>query len=415
MERFNLFEVYGVELEYMLVDADTLDVRPIADELFAQLTGRITSDVERGPATWSNELAAHVIELKTSSPVRSLDDLPHVFSDAIDDLQPALTSLHLTLMPTAMHPWMDPRRETRLWPHENAAIYQTFHRIFDCHRHGWANVQSVHLNLPFADDQQFARLHTAVRLVLPLLPALAASSPIVEGCVGEQLDGRLTHYVDHCARVPSLMGPVIPEAIEDRNVYRKQIFGPISTDIASLDPEGIMQVEFLNARGAIARFDRGSIEIRLMDVQESPQADVAICAAVTGVLQLLVAETWSSQSEQATASCQALRSLLDKTLRDAERAELDDPAYLRHFGIEADTLAAGEVWRILVEQTKPHVEFPSSLEEPLDVILKQGTLARRILKALGDPPPGQSLDRRQLAGIYRQLASCLQRGMLFQP
>ena len=41
----------------------------------------------------------------------------------------------------------------------------------------------MHVNLPFADDAQFARLHAAIRLVLPLLPALAASSPIAEGSV----------------------------------------------------------------------------------------------------------------------------------------------------------------------------------------------------------------------------------------
>ena len=80
MEPYHLFEVYGVELEYMLVDAETLDVRPVADELLARLGGAITSDVERGPVTWSNELAAHVVELKTTEPVQCLNDLPQVFS-----------------------------------------------------------------------------------------------------------------------------------------------------------------------------------------------------------------------------------------------------------------------------------------------------------------------------------------------
>ena len=216
MERFNLFEVHGVELEYMLVDAQTLDVRPRVDDVLAKLAGRVTSDVERGEATWSNELAAHVVELKTTAPSRSLDRLAAVFSAAIDDLQPVLSELNLRMLPTAMHPWMNPASETKLWPHENAAIYQAFDRIFNCHTHGWANVQSVHLNLPFADDVQFERLHAAVRLVLPLLPALAASSPIVESRVADQLDSRLVHYFGHCSRVPSLIGDVIPEPIYDQ-------------------------------------------------------------------------------------------------------------------------------------------------------------------------------------------------------
>lgn len=415
MESYHLFEVYGVELEYMLVDAETLEVRPIADQLLARLAGEITSDVERGAVTWSNELAAHVVELKTTEPVRSLHDLPQVFSAAIEELRLPLSELGLSLLPSAMHPWMDPRRETSLWPHENANIYQTFHRIFDCHRHGWANVQSVHLNLPFADDQEFARLHAAVRLILPLLPAVAASSPIVDGCVGQQLDSRLIHYIGHCDRVPSLTGPVIPEPIYDRVNYRKQIFGPIAVDIAPLDPEQVMQVEFLNARGAIARFDRGSIEIRLMDVQEYPQADVAICAAVAGVLKLLIAETWSTQQQQAAVTCESLRALLDDVVRDADRAILSDPEYLRHFGIEAPSVRAGELWQVLLEQLQATAPLPASQQAPLGLILDQGPLARRLLHAIGDPPTGSPVDRSQLHQLYRQLAGCLQQGQPFVP
>jgi gamma-glutamyl:cysteine ligase YbdK (ATP-grasp superfamily) len=91
-----------------------------------------------------------------------------------------LEPLGARLMPTAMHPWMNPAAETRLWPHDQAEIYQAYDRVFGCSQHGQANLQSMHLNLPFANDAEFARLHAAVRLVLPILPALAASSPIVE-------------------------------------------------------------------------------------------------------------------------------------------------------------------------------------------------------------------------------------------
>ena len=84
-------------------------------------------------------------------------------------------------MPTGMHPWMDPAREFELWPHGDREIYAAFDRIFDCRGHGWANLQSMHLNLPFADDDEFGRLHAAIRALLPLLPALAASSPFADG------------------------------------------------------------------------------------------------------------------------------------------------------------------------------------------------------------------------------------------
>ena len=38
--RLSLFEAFGIEIEYMIVDAATLDVRPICDRLFTEVAGR---------------------------------------------------------------------------------------------------------------------------------------------------------------------------------------------------------------------------------------------------------------------------------------------------------------------------------------------------------------------------------------
>ncbi len=133
-----------------------------------------------GAISWSNELVAHVVELKTSEPAAALAGLAQAFAEHVRRINDLLRPLGARLMPTGMHPWMDPARETRLWPHDYSEVYANFDRIFDCRGHGWSNLQSVHLNLPFADDEEFGRLHAAIRLLLPILPALAASSPIVE-------------------------------------------------------------------------------------------------------------------------------------------------------------------------------------------------------------------------------------------
>ena len=45
-----VFDAFGIELEYMIVDRETLDVRPICDELFREATGSDASDFEpEGP------------------------------------------------------------------------------------------------------------------------------------------------------------------------------------------------------------------------------------------------------------------------------------------------------------------------------------------------------------------------------
>ncbi len=52
---FSLFEAYGVEMEYMIVDRTTLKVKPICDQYFEKVAGEIVSDVDAGRITWSNE------------------------------------------------------------------------------------------------------------------------------------------------------------------------------------------------------------------------------------------------------------------------------------------------------------------------------------------------------------------------
>ena len=72
MAELGLFEGYGIELEYMLVDVQTLAVAPIADRVLATAAGEPCSAIEVGPIAWSNELALHVIEVKTNGPVAEL-------------------------------------------------------------------------------------------------------------------------------------------------------------------------------------------------------------------------------------------------------------------------------------------------------------------------------------------------------
>ncbi|MEJ2491706.1 MAG: glutamate-cysteine ligase family protein, partial [Desulfuromonadales bacterium] len=293
-----LFDGFGIELEYMIVDRDTLAVLPIADRLLQSPTGEIVNEVEHGALCWSNELVLHVIELKTRGPAASLAGLAEEFTRQIGTINQLLVPFNGMLMPGAMHPWMEPDRDTCLWPHGDRSIYAAYDRIFGCRGHGWSNLQSAHLNLPFANDAEFGRLHAAVRLLLPLLPAIAAASPVVNGRLTGLLDNRIEAYRLNQARIPSITGQVIPEAVFSRAAYQETILARLYQDIAPHDSDRILQEEWLNSRGAIARFDRNAIEIRLLDVQESPYADLAIIQLVVAVLRELVTEAQASYAEQ---------------------------------------------------------------------------------------------------------------------
>ncbi|NMF87718.1 glutamate-cysteine ligase family protein [Aromatoleum petrolei] len=402
------FSGCGIELEYMIVDRDTLAVLPIADRLLRDADGGQLAEVPRGEFAWSNELVLHLVELKNVRPSANLDVLGPGFQAEIRRIDAELAHYNARLMPTAMHPWMDPARETRLWPHDNAAIYRSYDRIFDCRQHGWANLQSMHVNLPFAGDTEFARLHAAVRVLLPLLPALAASSAVADGRRRHELDFRMESYRFHPRRVPSLMGSVIPDNASSRAEYEAKVLAPMYRDIAPLDIEGVMQHEWLNTRAAIPRFDRSALEIRIIDLQECPQADLAIAAATTAVAQALFENRWSSLAAQQAIDTATLAAMLLDTIRDADRAVIADPAYLRLFHFPHGCCEVRELWRHLLDACAGHPLLTPATQPALDTLLNCGPLARRILAAVGEP-----FDRERLAAVYRELCDCLAAGRLF--
>lgn len=406
-----LFEGVGVELEYMIVDAQTLAVRPVADAILRDADGTPCGSLEVGQMGWSNELVAHVIELKTKRPATSLPEVARHAQEDVREINRRLQATGACLLPTAMHPWMDPRTETHLWPHEYGEVYQAFNRVFGCQGHGWSNLQSMHLNFPFADDAEFARLHAAIRLVLPLLPALAASSPVMDGRLTGILDNRLAVYRTNCVRVPAITGRVIPEAVFSRADYERNILERIYADIAPHDPEGILQDEWLNARGAIARFGRQSIEIRLLDIQECPAADLAIAELILRVLRRLVAGEWSSLEFQQSFTEDELAPTLDQTIQHAGQAVVDQPQLLQAFGLPPGVRTVRAVWESLAERVLPAVEAASQpWLSALEVILDRGCLARRIQSALGASP-----SRARLHAVYRELAGHLESGSPWIP
>ncbi|MDX1376187.1 MAG: glutamate-cysteine ligase family protein [Burkholderiales bacterium] len=410
-KALHAFAGAGIELEYVIVDRDTLAVRPIADALLRDAAGGVVNTLSRGRFGWSNELVLHLLELKSERPEAGLESLAEGFQGEVHAMNARLAPLGARLMPTGMHPWMNPRGETRLWPHEYAEIYATYDRVFDCRRHAWANVQSMHLNLPFAGDAELARLLAAARRVLPILPALAASSPFADGAPQTVLDYRMQCYLTHAARVPSMLGEIVPEPVRSEAAYRAEILAPMYREIAPFDPEGVMQDEWLNARGAIARFDRSALELRVIDTQECPAMDIAVAAAAIGALRACYDGRLANEDPAAPFSTGRLVKILRACIADADAAVIDDAGYLAALGLRARRATAGELWRHLVDATLGLVGTPEERalwRERLALILDEGPLARRILHAVGRDAP-----RRRLEAVYAELCDCLQAGRAF--
>ncbi|MBZ9728992.1 glutamate--cysteine ligase [Salegentibacter sp. JZCK2] len=405
--KYHLFEVFGIELEYMLIDASSFKVNPIVDQLFISKNGEITSDIENGKIEWSNELVAHVVELKTNGPTGDLDSLDLLFAENIKEVNLLLKEKNTRLLPSAAHPLMDPATETQLWKHSNNKIYALYNRIFDCSGHGWSNVQSMHINLPFFDDNEFDKLHAAVRLLLPIMPALSASSPIFEGKDTGFKDARMLVYKSNQKEIPEMTGKVIPEQVFNKADYNKTIFEPINKAIKPHDTENILDQHFLNSRGAIARFDRNAIEIRVLDVQECPKADMAVTILIIECLKLLVSEELIPIDEQKKWHEDELFKIFDAVIKDAENTKISNKEYLRIFGL-SQTIEIKEIWRILFSKVKRNMAYKH--QESIKFLMNNGSLSTRILKSIGD-----DFSEENIRKTYLKLADCLEENEFFKP
>ena len=189
-----------------------------------------------------------------------------------------------------------------------------------------------------------------------------------------------------------------------RQHFSNQIFEPFHLNFYSFD---FLDHHFLNSRGAISRFDRNAIEIRLVDIQECPKADVAVCVLIIEVLKLLVNESLVSLKHQKKWEKEPLFDILNDAIKNGENSVITNLDYLQLFGLKEATNQQN-VWKHLFNLVKGTVN--ESHLEALNTILTQGTLATRILKAIDT-----DFSEANIKKVYTVLSVCLQKNEVFNP
>lgn len=401
VKRPRLFESITVAPRCMVVDRETLAVRPIVDRIFREITGGDAAQVLRGEMRWTSALPAHVVSIEPVKGVRSPRTLERKLNAEIRTLDAALAKHGAILLPTAAHPFMDPASETVLWPGRGHEVYEAYDRVLGCRQHGWSNSQSLRLDLPFSTDEEFTKLHAAVRMVLPIIPALCASSPLLDERATDALDARLAAWGQRTVKLPELAGPLIPEAVFTQEDYYREIFAPIGKALAAVDPDGVLDHLSANARVAVARFDQGTISVRVIDAQECVSADLATAELVIAVIKAMVQGRWVSSYLQRAWGEADLVAIYQRVVKDGLRAVINDKDYLLMFGVlREEKMSARELWAHLIQETR------SGLSEHVllhgSTILKNGNLADRILRRTGRKP-----SRQKLVQVYRDLSTCL--------
>ncbi len=280
----------GPEHELSIVDTNLAPL-PIADKVIKEYCGKIKNFVELPNFTFGKELQLHVMEIKANEPFRSPTTFEETMQQAVETLSDfLLRKFGAYLLGTGMHPLLR-LEQTAVWSHRHRKIYESYAKVFNLKQHGWLNIQSFHLNLPFQREKDGIRIHNLLSGVCPYLPAISASSPIYEGVFGDSVDNRLNFYKANQRQVPSVSGEVVPEYASSFENYKTEIIAGYSRDLkAAGAAEDILGREWINSRGVIFRFDRSALEVRVMDEQECVKSDVALACFIRALLRGLLSD-----------------------------------------------------------------------------------------------------------------------------
>jgi len=397
----------GVELEYAVVDGD-LNAVSLVEDALRSIAGRPTSDVDLERFGFSNEIADHVFEIKTTDPLRSLRDAEAALAEGVALFSTTLQNeFGARLLPTGMHPWLDPG-ECRLWSRSNTRIYQAYGRIFDTGTHGWMNVHAAHLNLPLGREREAVAMYNASAMLIPYLPALAASSPMYDGKLQPNVDNRLSWIREHQAAVPESCGSIVPEYIESFADYRRNVLGPMYRALDRFPDSGVLRHEFFNARGAVFKFSRKAMEIRVLDMQECVKMDVAIAVFTRSVLRhlsrrILAGKLLLPDHEHLVHDFEAV-------VRDGSAARVSAPMFADAVERSADgTAGARDVLRNFLGMARKSVgKGEAEYLDLASLIIESGSLSERIRDGLS-PAAADSAELMSASRtLYQELADCLQ-------
>ncbi len=381
----------GPEHEFSVVN-DQLKALPIMDKIIKDYHGRIVNFVQLPRFTFGKELQMHVMEIKPDTPFASPIDFEETMQEAVLTVNDFLRrKYHASLLGTGMHPLLK-LEETSIWPHRHRQIYEAYSEIFNLKRHGWLNIQSFQLNLPYANEKSGVLLHNLLAEVCAFLPAITASSPIYESKIGDNVDNRLTFYKQNQTEVPSVTGDVIPEYVESFDDYRKQIIERYTSDLAVAGASKlVLNKEWVNSRGAIIRFDRKAVEIRVMDEQECIKSDVALSCFIRALSRGLMEE------QPKLPSHETLVRSYDATVARGLEAQVEHP-----YGQRARQVCErflGRAWENATEEERQYLPI-------IQKRIRQGNLSEIIRRRVENRNQKTGI-REAIISVYSRLIKSL--------
>ena len=395
---YGTLQVLGPEHEFSVVD-EKLQPLPTVDKVIKGVYGRIVNNVDFGEFSFGKELQAHVAEFKGSSPFSSPQMFEETISEAVDTILGFLEKRYRArLLGLGMHPSLR-LEDVRVWSHRDRRIYEALSKIFDLNQHGWLNIQSFQLNLPFKNLNEAVRLYNSIANILPYLPAVAASSPIYESKIGRFVDNRLRFYLVNQSEVPSITGDIIPEYVNSFEEYEKITVNRYSEDLAKLNaPRCLLHKEWLNSRGAVIRFDRKAIEIRILDEQECVKSDVALSCFIRAVLRGIM-----NDNEYPYLPHKILVENLNHVVRHGLEAHVQHPK-----GKTARQVCCHLMKIASKNATKEEKQYLPMIKKRIDVGNLSNIILREVAKKIQKTDFDEAIFR-----VYSSLADCLEKNQVY--
>ncbi len=364
-----------IELEYIIVEKETLIIMPLADMLLEKASGEECSvfypEEGKRNLSWSYKSLPHAVNFKIEISSCNIREAENIIHRQVIRANSILEDFAAVLLPASFHPFMDFAEITQ---ENEQALYGKNIDIF-------FNLHFMTLVLPFRNSDEYYRLHSAVRLIMPLIPSLTSSSPLEESKFTGYLDSCMMLFRDRYSCINDSMISVIPEPAGEADYP------------AGKEPD--------NYRGknmdlVSADFSRGKMIIRLFNMQESPHADFAIARFITYVLEILV-NSGCREGKPAPVDSGELLSLFEDVIKEGMTAVTYSRYYLEMLGIEdQEKMSAWGIWMLLSKKVKDYsgLKFP-----PVENILKIGSLSERIIK---------SVKRSTVKETYHELIKCLE-------
>ena len=283
----------GVEEEFSILDPDTLELMPRFEELRAA--------AEADPLLHegiTGELIRSEIEIISGAGADLGQALAHQ-RDRRGRLFALAAANGAALGATGTHPWADYREQPIIDTEHYRRVEEGLKYV------AWRNnTFSLHVHLGVRDIDRAVRVCDRLRPVLPLLLAISANSPY--------LDGRDTGL--HSARTQSFTKSFprcgVPDVFGGWRAYREYIEFLVQTNSI---------VEFTQVWWSVRpHFSFGTVEVRICDVQATAQESDALA----GLMVACIAQATRDVDEDVPFSHPAAR-LIEENMWRAIRFGLD--------------------------------------------------------------------------------------------